>query len=329
MHVSVWSIRSSRAKIYVNKFKMNGKVLWGVGRTCVVGLRRFPRFCTRQCSIRRGDDERMMQESATLIDTMTREMLEEFFVGSAVKYLTDSEAQSEEVNGMLERVVGPRIDEMPAAVLPMIDAYLEALDGHGDGGETARILLLIKGFVLEKLEDTLPEPMRQLQEIMDASRDDRLSKYEDIVETGLVDVYKACAGLIRTLEDAEEIADLRFLSKLCLVRCELDCILPPGVVSNRFTEIGGVLEYDSAFLKELLHVQDSLKRMSLIKMNIENVQQGERSIRPGRFLDCIAAIRKEMSEGQLDSAVYTRLQDIEHETKKVLEQISGDVPLMP
>lgn len=325
-------------------YSMDGRLLrtWRGGKVCVlssVGLRRSrpPSTTMWRGSMRRGDEERMMEESATLIDTMTREMLQELFVGSAVNYVTEGEALHDEVSGMLERVVGPRIDEMPAAVLPMIDAYLEALDGHGDNGETARILHLIKGFVLERLEDTLPEPMKCLQEVMDANRDDRLQKYQEIAERGesmLLDAYKACAGLIQTLEDEDEIADLRFLSKLCLIKCEMDSIIPPddlkGVVRNRFTEIGGVLEYDSGFLKELLHVQDSMKRISLIKMSIEKV--GEKSIRPGRFLDCIAAVQKEMLEKQGDSddqAVYHRIQDVAHETKKVLEELSGDLPLMP
>lgn len=301
-----------------------------------VGLRRCrPHAITmRRGSMRGGDDERMMEESAALIDTMTREMLQELFVGTAVNYVTEGEALNDEVSGMLERVVGPRIDELPAAVLPMIDAYLEALEGHGDDGETSRILLLIKGFLLERLEDTLPEPMKCLQEIMDTDTDGRLQTYQGIEASMLLEVYKVCTSLIQTLEDADEIPDLGFLSKLCLIKCEIDSILPPddlkGIARNRFAEIGGVLEYDSGFLKELLHVPDSMKRISLIKMSVEKV--GEKSIRPGRFLDCIAAVQQEMLEKQgdsIDQAVYNRIQDIAHETKLVLEELSGDVPLMP
>jgi hypothetical protein len=290
----------------------------------------------RVCAVpQRNSGEEEISQAATLVDTMAREMLQELFVGSATNYVTGEEAMKDEVSSMLERVVSPKLDDMPPAVLPMIDAYIEAIGDEQSNVDTLRVLLLIKGFILEKLESRLPESMQMLQRIVDAARDNRIQLYESAAEKegGLVDVYNSCNRLIQTIEDQSgEIVDLVLLCKLCLARYEMGSIIPPGdieqTMKNRFTAIGGVPEDDSAFLKELLNVSDPMKRVHLIKSSI--TEQDAR--RPGRFIDCVVAVQQGMVSGTdtVDNeAVYARLNDIIEETMKVLEDISGDVTLMP
>lgn len=293
-----------------------------------------------------GHDEDELMKAADMVDVMTKEMLRELFEVSATNYVTGTGAMDDEVRTMLERVISPKIEEMPSSVLPMIDSFIKALEEDArqleNTDDTIKVLLLIKGYILETLERTLPRPLQELQKILDADREDRVRAYETAVaNTGdgsLLHVYKSCDSLIQTIESQDDgDIDLVFLCKLCIIRHEMSSILPPEEVrksvENRFTVLGGVPEDDSSFLKELIQVSDSSKRKYLIQSSIRPDDLTKNIRRPGAFIDCIAALQGEMTSGQTgeitNERVYTRLEEISLDTIKVLEELSGDLPLLP
>jgi len=104
-------------------------------------------------------------------------------------------------------------------------------------------------------------------------------------------------------------------------------------VENRFTVLGGVPEDDSAFLRELIQVPDSSKRKYLIQSSIQPEDAAKSIRRPGAFIDCIAALQGEMMSKRddeiMNESVYNRLEEISLDTIQVLEEISGDIPLLP
>jgi len=291
-------------------------------------------------------DENELIKAATLVDTMTKDMLRELFIGSATNYVTGEGAMDDEVKSMLERVVSPKINEMPPSVLPMIDSFIKTIEDDPDCQEntddTIRVLMLIKGFILETLERTLPMSLQKLQTILDTEREHRLRVYEssigDTDDGSLLDVYKSCDSLIQTIESQEDTdIDLVFLCKLCIIRYEMSSILPPDEiqqsVENRFTVLGGVPEDDSSFLKELIKVSDSSTRKYLIQSSIQPEDNAKTIRRPGTFIDCIAALQGEMisrRDGEVThERVYNRLEEISLDTIRVLEELSGDLPLLP
>lgn len=295
-------------------------------------------------------DENELLNAAALVDVMAKEMLRELFLGSAANYVTGEGAMDDEVRKMLDRVVSPKIETMPPSILPMIDSFINAIEQdptHQDGrdtDDTIRVLILIKGFILETLERKLPPSLQTLQKILDMDRDDRLQFYQSTLggistdESQLLDVYKSCDSLIQTIEDQDDNnVDMVFLSKLCIIKYEMASILPSQqiqkVVENRFTVVGGVPEHDSSFLKELIHVSEPSKRKYLIKSSLCPDDASESTRRPGAFIDCIAALQVEMvskHNGEVtNESVYNRLEEISLETIKVLEELCGDLPLLP
>lgn len=300
----------------------------------------------RGLSVDQNRDE--LIKAAELVDAMTKEMLRELFLGSATNYVTGEGAMDDEVKDMLDRVVSPKIDEMPPSILPMIDSFIKAVEddsshrGNREMDDTIKVLLLIKGFILETLERTLPQSLQKLQKILDTDRDSRLRMYEqDVVDTGdgsLLETYKSCNSLIQTIEGQEDDdIDTNFLYKLCIIRHEMSSILPSQeiqqAVENRFTVLGGVPEDDSSFLKELVQVSDPSKRKYLILSSIKPEDTTKSARRPGTFIDCIAALQVEMISKQngeiTNESVYNRLEEISIDTIRVLEELSGDLPLLP
>lgn len=75
-----------------------------------------------------------------------------------------------DIEEMLDEVIGPRVDEMPASVLPMIDAYINAAQEQGVAVETIQMLFLMKEYIIEKAKEYLPDEMKTLQKLIDASR---------------------------------------------------------------------------------------------------------------------------------------------------------------
>lgn len=169
--------------------------------------------------------------------------------------------------------------------------------------------------------------------------------YEEMKDSGGDAVrlgFEACGTLIRAIESEEKIPDIRLLSKICLIKEEILQVLGYAVggesnagvsMKNQFSEVKGVPEAEAAFVKELLQVSDPERRVALIKGAImQNDSSKDTTIRPGIFLDCIDALRKGMdqdSEGRNNVQVKQRLDDIRSELIKTLEDISGDIMLMP
>lgn len=175
-------------------------------------------------------------------------------------------------------------------------------------------------------------------------RDERLPLYEALKDesmegVSMESVVLSCINLIQAVEEEKLVPDMNLLSKLCIVRDELLQVYEYGEsegdgppLKNPFLSFKSVPQKDAAIVKELINVSSKAKRVAIIKSKLVNLDGSEGEIRPGRFLDCILALRQEMmydEQGRTNTQVQNRLDDIREETVHVLEEISGEVPLRP
>jgi hypothetical protein len=257
-----------------------------------------------------ADDEDLLA-SAAVVDELVKEVFQELFVSTSARYLleeainSDSMDEKNELSEIMAKVVGPRLDDMPSSVIPMIDAYLASLineDGATSNDDICKVLLMIKEHIVKEMEAMMPESVKMLQQIVDASdREARAVIFSQRNAENNRELLQSCEKLINQLEDDMDIkVDKRLLYKLVVIRSELSGLVldhSEASMRNRFVQIDSIPETDLEMIEKLMG-------SSSIDNAVEEYLLGE--ARPGRLLDSMMALQSKLDAGNRDVIIRTR-----------------------
>jgi hypothetical protein len=242
-------------------------------------------------------DDAAAEQAASFIDEMVRETFEGLFVSSSARYLLEESGDRNpkdrnELKEILSGVVSPRLEAMPAAVIPMIDAYLLALtsdEGATTNDDIVKVLIVLKEFIIQEVEAKMPESVRLLQQAVDAvDREARAQVYSAASSLSTVELLESSSRLLDQLE-ADPQLDKRLLLKLVVIRHELRAKLKESEKAawNRFAQLGQVPAEDLDRIEKLIS-----ETVESQKKAVEDICLAECG-QPGRLADCIAALMAE------------------------------------
>lgn len=247
------------------------------------------------------EDDIIAAQAASLIDEMVRDVFSDLFVSSSARYLLDEssdggenvgfgeDGEPNELKLILEKVVSSRLDSMPAAIVPMIDAYLLALtsdEGATTNDDIVKVLVLLKEQILEQVESSMPAEVQELQRLVDAAdRETRAVVYRAMTSSS--DLLESCSRLLRQLEEEPQL-DTRLLLKLVVIRHELQKLDGDSNARNPFIPMGKIPSEDLKTTEKLVAEAHEARRREMLEEYILS-EDG----RPGRLLDSMTALIEE------------------------------------
>jgi hypothetical protein len=273
-------------------------------------------------------DEEMIR-AATQVDEMVREVFNELFISSSARYLLEGSPvvegegeregnDSNELGGILSKVVSPRLDTMPAAVPAMIDQYLLALQsnyGSTSNDDIVKVLILLKEQILDLIESSMPAQVRDLQLLVDAQDSSaRADLYSAMASSE--ELLESCSRLLRQLEEDTPMLDARLLLKLVVIRHELQRLAGDANAKNPFISMGKIPGEDLKVVEVLVAELDAGRRREKVEAYI--VSEGGR---PGRLMDTMVALAEESGE---DAA--QKLHDLLNIVVDVCEGLLASMP---
>jgi len=270
-----------------------------------------------------------MIRAATQVDEMVREVFNELFISSSARYLLEGSPvvegegeregnDSNELGGILSKVVSPRLDTMPAAVPAMIDQYLLALQsnyGSTSNDDIVKVLILLKEQILDLIESSMPAQVRDLQLLVDAQDSSaRADLYSAMASSE--ELLESCSRLLRQLEEDTPMLDARLLLKLVVIRHELQRLAGDANAKNPFISMGKIPGEDLKVVEVLVAELDAGRRREKVEAYI--VSEGGR---PGRLMDTMVALAEESGE---DAA--QKLHDLLNIVVDVCEGLLASMP---
>lgn len=229
--------------------------------------------------------------------------------------------------------------------------------------DVTEIMLELKEVILESIRRDMHPQLKHLEEIISLpTRTDRFTYIENSIKNiqmskyhnhskilflpesihrdpPLVQLYLAASQLIDNMESRHEIFDIKLLAKTVLVREELRLFEQESHCAVTFKLISGFTKkvpvVETAFLKEILNLKDSIERKAVIKkalvennkikdkMYNESTSEIKFKIKPGRLMDSIHIVKEELSKkGPAAKIQVNRIIEIWLESCKSIEEIT-------
>lgn len=284
------------------------------------------------------------------------------FVAEAAAYIQSANVDLVQADAVRNAVIS-RIDLLDANFLASLNGYVSAARERGDG-QLSDLLVAIADEVLRQVSLRLPDAARVLDlALKQRDKDTRVAVLKTALDGGGGEVPAAeVDGLLATssqfiddMEEGEVVADRALLARMCLLREELRWVemersFGGDSAASSAAKRANVPQRCVAFMKELMAVNDSLKRVGLLDRAFAEDWDGAAPqkkstrtgaaaavggvkpvpdfVRPGRFLATLHATKEEL---QLDATkhalVLQRLEAILMESVAVLDRLQrGQVP---
>ncbi|MEW5314075.1 MAG: hypothetical protein WDW38_005598 [Sanguina aurantia] len=279
------------------------------------------------------------------------------FVAEAAAYIQSANVDLIQTDAVRNAVVA-RIDLLDANFLASLNGYVKAANDGGDA-QLSELLVAVADEVLRQVALRLPSAARVLDlALKQRDKDARVQVLKSALDGGAGEIPAAeveallstTSQFIDDMEEQESIADRALLARMCLVREELRWVELersfggesfPSSTSRR----ANVPQRCVAFMKELMAVSDSLKRVGLLDRAFSKDWDGAAPqkkataaaaaaaaaaggksspdfVRPGRFLSTLHATKEELELDAIKHAlVLQRLEAILMESVAVLDKL--------
>lgn len=278
------------------------------------------------------------------------------FVAEAAAYIQSANVDLVQADAVRNAVIS-RIDLLDANFLASLNGYVSAARERGDV-QLSDLLVAVADEVLRQVSLRLPDAARVLDlALKQMDKDSRVAVLKTALDGGAGEVPAAeVDGLLATssqfiddMEEGEVVADRALLARMCLLREELRWVemersFGGDSAASSAAKRANVPQRCVAFMKELMVVNDSLKRVGLLDRAFAedwdgaapqkkssgtgtaaatgNVKPVPDYVRPGRFLATLHATKEEL---QLDATkhalVLQRLEAILMESVAVLDRL--------